>query len=176
MNENTLVLPSGAVVTTRRNEDVSERLRRPIEHSMALLSPQGREAIKAGQELAKFRAGKIELNAESIAALEAEVRYSREDVAVLSEANDYGILALVAHWSSDPAPKTPDDLLNIPSRDYDVLREAAGAFVVTLMTDFSPSPDAASPTSPSSDSAVRSEEMTPADHSPQNGEPIASSV
>lgn len=132
-------LPSGAWVEIDRTGQVTERHRRPVRLGFARISEAGRAAL-----------------AQAAATGDASVlnTLSADDQAVLLEINDLVAAAVVlrASWLAEGERLTPDGMLDIPGADYDAMVELMGPLVGPLMegVDFSPTPDPASPTPPSS--------------------------
>lgn len=134
-------LPSGAWVEIGRTGQVTERQRRPVRMAFARISDAGQAALfGAAQETGDVSALATALSA--------------DDQAVLLEVNDLIASALVlrASWLEEGQRVTPDSLLDIPAGDYDAIVELMGPLVGPFMegVDFSPTPDPASPTPPSS--------------------------
>lgn len=137
-------LSDGNWAELREPEQVSERLRRPIQRALARVSVQTWEVVLAA---------KRRRDGDEAQVVEAEV--SDRDFDSLNEANDHCIVALVAAWSF-PNPITLESVLDLPSRDYAVLRERCAPAVGSLFVSFDPTPELQSPTAPSSVSSGRS--------------------
>lgn len=63
---------------------------------------------------------------------------------------DISIVQSFVSWTLDLPTPTAETVLDLPGDLYDALAEAADGALGGLFTDFSPSPDPASPTSPAS--------------------------
>ena len=77
-----------------------------------------------------------------------------EDRDRLSDLNDFAALAMIRSWTFDE-PITVESIRDRSLPDYDTLRRETAEAAKALVTDFSPSPDPASPTRPSSASKKR---------------------
>ena len=165
---NIVTLSGGNHAELRPPEEISERLRRPITRALARVSAAGWAAMRVADKAQKLKDGET-LNDEELAALQL----SEADIVAFGDANDYGVVGLVKHWTR-PEPITLDSVLDLPAPDYDALRAAVAPLVSRLIIDFGASKDSDSPTEPSSASATRSEgaEQTT---SPESGGPTGSS-
>ena len=123
-----VVMPSGATVTYRAIEKVTERYRRPIVRLSAAFHASGASAILASED--------------------GERSLSSEALGLMSELNDAVAVAMIESWSYD-MPVSPDSMLDLVGADYDFLRAATAPYVMQLLPDFDPTPDPESPTAPS---------------------------
>lgn len=120
-------LPDGQWAEFRDPEQVPERLRRPITRHAARLS---------STSVAEASDGDV----------------APHDLDILFDLNDALVLALVESWSF-PSPVAADGLGELPGPAYDALLKLASPSMLALLPDFGPSPDPASPTPPSADTA-----------------------
>jgi hypothetical protein len=136
----TIALPSGATALLRDPQSVTERARRPISRLQSRLA-----AGPVGDLLRrKGTLSDDEFESESLKLL------ATDDWDLLDQIADNLIVALVASWSHPVAPSL-DSVLDLPTPDYEALKEATAKYQGALMPDFEPSPDAESPTQPSGD-------------------------
>ena len=160
-------LPSGGWAELKEPEQVLERHRRPISRAITRLSQE------AWQILIKLEADKVTAvtNGDVVETAALADRFSEADLDAFSDANDWGVVALVSAWSFQE-PLSLESVQNRTAPDYDALRNACAPAVGRLFVDFSPTRDSDSPTAPSSDSATRSGEVS-LTSSPTTGEPTA---
>ena len=134
-------LPSGATADLREACDITERHRRPIRH----LRTQVARMTEFADALEKAQKAEAAGKKLSKADKDALADGLGEAMGPLEELNDRLCVAAVAGWSYD-FPVTLDNLLDIPARDLDALREAVTPYMAELFPDFSPSKDKDSPT------------------------------
>jgi hypothetical protein len=65
----------------------------------------------------------------------------------LDELNDLVAVGLLLSWSNE-APISLEALQALPSRDYRAIREKVAPFATQMLPDFSPTPEAGTPTTP----------------------------
>jgi len=123
----TRVEVTGGWIEMREPDQVSERLRRPIELAFLDLSDDVAAAIDPER---------------------TDVRLSAADMAILHQANDLAAVAIVESWSFGPAV-TVDALVDLPSVAYREILAATAPVALKLLPDFEVSPADDSPTSPS---------------------------
>lgn len=131
-------LPSGATVVFGATGAVTERQRRPVRAAFARISDAGQQLLSLAQDDTTVLR-----------------QLSGDDQSVLLEVNDLIAAALIveASWLQEGEQVTAESLLDLPGKDYDAIVELVGPMVGPFMAgvDFSPTPDPASPTPPSSD-------------------------
>lgn len=163
---NPITLPSGARVTLRPAEDVSERLQRPIRRALGRIRA---EVLLAGREAAsqEYESEEARQAAAETAAL--QVGITSEEIDAFSDAQDLTIVALVESWAYDgpdervrglyAQPITADSVQDLPARDYRMLQqETAKRSNAMFGLDTSLSLDPASPSAPSNGSSSASVE------------------
>jgi len=142
-------LPGAAWADLRDQAEVPERLRRPVR---AIQMKLARDPAFAGvvAEASKKGVDALKGIGEAEAAQMAS-QMGDEAAGLLDELNDRLIVARVVGWSYE-APVSMEALLDLPGPAYDRLKElcAEGALEGT---DFGPSQDKESPTTPSTASA-----------------------
>jgi hypothetical protein len=162
---NLITLPSGAIATLRRPEDVPDRLLRPIRRAMGRVRPEvllaGREAAAQEYPTEEARMAAAELAVMNVGITDAELD-------AFDQAQDATVVALVASWSyegDDPelrelygGPVAVEVVQELPGRDYRLLRNLAARHSNAMFLDASESRDPASPTVPSNDSSTASVE------------------
>lgn len=172
---NIVPLSDGKSAELRDPKELSERQRRPLGKLMALVSPEGQDALEASRLLGED--GKPETKKKLTAAerkeLQAKVRFAAADIDVLNELNDQAIVAFVKHWTREEAV-TIDNVLELPTPDYDALRAAVAPLTAEVFVNFKASKDSSSPTAASNGSATASEASAPT-ISRKSGELISSS-
>lgn len=147
-----LNLPSGATADIRAVADVTERSRRPIKRIQSKLGANAEftAAVSTAQTIqSKAKAkGKEDapLSAKDQLSIAAGMGSAFDDLELL---NDLLVTAMVAGWSYD-FPVSADACQDLPGRDLDALREACSPYLAQLLPGFEPTPDADSPTDPSS--------------------------
>lgn len=137
-----VTLPSGATADLRPAEDITERQRRPIKRIQTLLA--GNEGfVKAVKEAQDSE--DEELTQEAQLRIAAGMGDAFE---LLESLNDYLVAAAVRGWSYG-FPVSADAAQDLPGRDLDALREICAPYMGQLSPNFEPSPDADSPSVPS---------------------------
>ena len=126
----------------REPGEVSERLRRPISAAIRRVRAESLAAVQTAMRAAEDLP---EGDERTRAAAAAAQLLTDDEQEAMSEANDYGIVALVAKWSLD-TPVTLDSVLDLPAKDYDRLRTVVAPLVNQLFVDAGPDEDPASPT------------------------------
>lgn len=141
---NRIPLPGGWA-DLRPTCDITERMRRPIKKLSAKLSsyPQFMAAVTEADASMKGGAELTQAEQLQIAASMGEA------FDVLEELQDRLVVAAVRGWSFD-LPVDAESILDLPTAALDALREAASPYQSALNPDFSPTPEADSPTGPSS--------------------------
>lgn len=136
MPENTThTSPSGFMFTLRPVEAVPERLRRPVASKL----------VEVARAFAPVSDG-------TTSAIDGEkpqpaFELTPEDLLRTEELNDLLAVALVVSWSVE-APITVASLLDLPAADYSAVRTAVAPMALKMMPDFSPTPEAGTPTTP----------------------------
>jgi hypothetical protein len=132
-----ITLPSGATADLRPAADITERHRRPLKRlqTQLLRFREFGEAIEKAQ-------GNKKLTKADQDAIAAGMGDAFEP---LEELNDRLVIAAVRGWSYD-FPVDFENILDLPGRDLDALREAVAPYMAELMPDFGPSKDRNTPT------------------------------
>ncbi len=166
-------LPGGQSAELRPADEVPERLRRPISRALRRVRPEMMQEIARVNGLPGTKDDASEEDKSAVATARAQLSHdlADEEVDALSEANDLGIVALVAHWSYG-TPITLENVLDLPGRAYDKLRDAVGPLVNDLFVDASPDPNPTAPTADSNGSGASSTESL-ALSLPSTGAPTA---
>ncbi len=167
-----VTLPSGGWVEVRPENEVPERLRRPITRALRAVRAENMQLINSVN--ARLRDAQDRKDEEAVALAQTDLartahEMAPEEIDGLSDANDHGIVAFLEKWSR-PGPITLDAVVDLPHADYDALRKLVAPLVNALFVDASPSPE---PTSPF-DSSNGSDTGSPAETSltrPSTGEP-----
>ena len=113
----------GGWIELRDPKSVSERLRRPVIAKASQLSG-------------------------AVTAVEGGA-VSSEAVTEMFEFNDLIAVALISEWSFDSSVSA-ESLLDLPGETYDAIQRTVAPMVTDLMPSFEVTPDADSPTGPSS--------------------------
>lgn len=132
-----ITLPSGATADLRPVADITERHRRPLKRLQTELMKlhEFAEAIEKANGSKKLTKAEQDKVAEGLgAAFEP-----------LEELNDRLVVAAVRGWSYS-FDVSYENVLDVPSRDLDALREAVAPYLAELMPDFSPTKDRNTPT------------------------------
>jgi hypothetical protein len=132
-----ITLPSGATADLRPVEDITERHRRPLKRIQTQLV----KLTEFGEAIAKAQGNKKLTKADQ----EAIAQGLGDAFEPLEELNDRLVIAAVRGWSYD-FPVEYENVLDLPGRDLDALREAVAPYMAELMPDFSPSKDRDTPT------------------------------
>lgn len=140
-----ITLPNGDNVTFRDPAAVKERDRRKIKGAILRLNDSTRNNLQVAAE--KGEAPTPDM-------------FTAEDLAIVEDANDVAILALIESWTRtvdianfgasiiDVAP-TADALLDLDGPSYDALNAAATPHIEALSVSFEPTaPGAETPTEP----------------------------
>jgi hypothetical protein len=130
-------LPSGATADLRHVTDITERHRRPLKRLQTELL--GMADFAAAVDKAQ---GNKKLSKADQDVIAAGLKESFEP---LEELNDRLVVACVAGWSY-AFEVSFENILDVPVRDLDALREHVTPYLSQLMPDFSPQKDKASPT------------------------------
>lgn len=125
--------PSGFTFNLRLPEAVPERLRRPVAAKLV--------------ELAKAFEPVSDGTSDQADAPPSDWSLSPEDLQRADDLNDLLAVALLLTWSSD-APISVESMLDLSAGDYAAIRAAVAPQVIRLMPDFSPTPEAGTPTTP----------------------------
>jgi hypothetical protein len=136
----------GGWADLRPVSDITERMRRPIKRLSAKLTsfPRFMEAVSSAQK--STDGGKGELSQSEQLAIAASMG---EAFDVLEELQDALVVAVTRGWSWDHQV-TADGVLDLPGPALDALRQAVAPWQTALNPNFEPTPDADSPTEPSS--------------------------
>jgi hypothetical protein len=132
-----ITLPSGATADLRPAADITERHRRPLKR----IQTQLMRLTDFGAAIEKARSSKKLTKADQDA-LAAGLGEAFEP---LEELNDRLVVAAVRGWSYD-FPVEYENVLDLPGRDLDALREAVAPYLAELMPDFAPAKDKETPT------------------------------
>jgi hypothetical protein len=132
-----ITLPSGATADLRPVADITERHRRPLKKIQTQLV----RLTEFGEAIAKAQGNKKLTKADQ----EAIANGLGEAFEPLEELNDRLVIAAVRGWSYD-FPVDYENVLDLPGRDLDALREAVAPYMAELMPDFSPSQERNTPT------------------------------
>ena len=139
-------LPRGAYAILRDPAEVPERHRRPIVAAQ-LCFASSKQALAAAQT---FIATDGDQQVSEDARLDAAAELiGAGALTAIDDIGDRLIVALIDSWSF-PQPITVDGVLDLPASAYRALREAVEPYLSELMPEFTPNPDPASPTPPSS--------------------------
>jgi hypothetical protein len=125
--------------------EIPERLRRPVRKLQLLLANDGAFSEVVSDAVAKGVASVDDFTPEQTARMVSQMGGAAD---LLDELNDRMVLERVMGWSFDQ-PVTMDGLQELPGPVYDELRELCSTNA-DAGPDFSPTPDPASPTVPSS--------------------------
>lgn len=109
-------LPDGQWCQLRDPKKVPERLRRPCEQVVFLMSTEMRIWMAQNEDL--------EVGDDLVAFVSKMPQFSREDVDLLSQMTDLAAVALIAEWSFDGVPVSLDALMDLPGDTYDAIKEA----------------------------------------------------
>jgi hypothetical protein len=128
-------VPGGWVVL-RDPSTVTERQRRPLTTLAASLS--------------SYQSMLDPDNPES----QTQIASNPEAIAMFQQFNDLLALALLESWSfagpdGQPLPIAENSLLDLPGAAYDAIQKVVAPMLMSVMPNFDPSPDPASPTVPS---------------------------
>lgn len=132
-----ITLPSGATADLRPAADITERHRRPLKR----IQTQLMRLHEFGAALQKAQGSKKLTKAEQ----DAIAQGLGDAFDPLEELNDRLVVAAVRGWSYD-FPVEYDNVLDLPGRDLDALREAVAPYMAELMPDFGPAKDKDTPT------------------------------
>lgn len=150
---NRVPLPGGAWADLRPVQDITERRRRPIRTlTMTLLA----DASFVGQVKGTLASGKDPADLTEDDKVAIATGMSPQSMETLEQVQDLLIVAAVRGWSftgedGQPVPVTVDGILDLPGIALDELRKITAPYQTALNPNLSePSPDAASPTGPSS--------------------------
>jgi len=138
-------LPRGAYAILRDPAEVPERYRRPIVAAQ-LGFASSKQALAAAQTFIATDDQAVSEDARLDAAADL---IGAGALSAIDDISDLLIVALVDSWSFSQ-PITVDGVLDLPSSAYRALREAVEPYLSALMPEFTPNPDPASPTHPSS--------------------------
>lgn len=136
-----VTLPSGAWADLKHPTDVTERHRRPILKIRTQLAKHADfvDAIEKAQK-------KLDENKKLTKAEQDVIADGLGDsFDLLQELNDRVIVALVRAWSYE-FPVDYDNVLDLPGKDLDELRQVTSPLMASMMPDFSPTKDRESPT------------------------------
>lgn len=140
--EGAIELPEGEWAVLYSPRRVPERRKRLVLEAMASLSDTVvQAAMNAAQE---------QMTADEAEGVLTRMSLSGPDLVPMMDVFDAGVVALVKEWSYGE-DITRDALLDLPSEDCDMLREACAPFIEDLSVGFKPQVDAtrSSPTTPS---------------------------
>lgn len=168
-------LPDGQWAELRDPAQAPERLRRPVASAYQKVRPeilQGLEAANDQYEAAKDSGDQEALKLAELARARAAAAMSPGEIDALSDANDHGIVALVAVWSY-PQPVSIEAALDLPGRAYDALRTAVAPLIGKMWLDARADPNQPAPGGGSNGSAASSP-AAPAIVSPSTGGPTGS--
>jgi len=143
-------MPGEGWVDLRETADVPERLRRPVRTIQMKLAQN--PAFKGVVEGAKKSGVKAMEDIDEAQAVEMAATMGDEALGLMDDLNDRLIISRVAGWSYG-AEVTLDALQDLPGAVYDKLKELCAEGALEGGPDFSPSPEADSPTEPSTASA-----------------------
>ncbi|MFI0894894.1 hypothetical protein [Streptomyces sp. NPDC020983] len=132
----------GGWADLRPVSDITERMRRPIKRLSTRLTsyPSFMEAVQQGE------AAGGELSSEQQLAIAASMGDAFD---VLEELQDALVVAVTRGWSWEH-PVSADGVLDLPTPALDALRQAVAPWQQAMNPNFEPTPDAGSPTGPSS--------------------------
>lgn len=130
----------GGTAMVRDPEDLTERQRRTI-----------RSVMFTALDGAEVNADTQALDASSVS-----MKITPALGAAMFDLRDAGIIAGLVGWSLPDTKPTIDTVQDLPGDLYDALAKATEPLLGGMSVDFSPTPDAASPTPPSGDSGERS--------------------
>ena len=141
-----VALPHDGHAILRDPAEVPERHRRPIVAAQ-LGFASSKQALAAAQT---FIATEGDQAVSEDARLDAAADLiGAGALSAIDDISDLLIVALVDSWSFSQ-PITVEGVLDLPSSSYRALREAVEPYLSALMPEFTPNPDPASPTHPSS--------------------------
>jgi len=132
-----ITLPSGATADLRPVCDITERHRRPIKRLQAQLMKltEFAEAVQKAQDKKRLSKADRDALAEGLG----------DAFDPLEELNDRLVIAAVRGWSYD-FPVDYDNLLDLPGRDIDALREEVAPYLHEIFPEFGPNKDRDTPT------------------------------
>lgn len=156
-----VTLSHGQTAELRAPEDVSERLRRPVNRAMRRIDNEKIQAIR--NEPVE---GTEEEKAAALASIVKRAGLTEDEINAMDDANDLAIVALVKRWDctdedGNALPLTLDGVLGLRGRDLDRLRNVVAPLVGDMFVDASPDPNPQAPIGGSNGSATPS----PEDHS-----------